>query len=222
MRKWHISEGLLSIWECRSNPDLSLSRRLLQCGQTGGTSGETNHRCTLTALNITVKKKKKTLPLCWDSAVDLVRMSLSWPSAVWILTIRKTLQLWAKLLARSACGRSSMTECHSSSQHCDVQSASTSRPWPPWKAGITEGKSEWNRPGGWWRPLCNIQSERWYIFSSLVVSLGDGKVRMSAHVTVSKTLLILFLSPLLHHHRWREDRHLRESLWRYQHHYGCT
>lgn len=59
---------------------------------------------------------------------------LSWPSAVWILTVRKTLQQWAKLLARSACGRSSMTECHSSSQHCDVQSASTSRPWPLWKA----------------------------------------------------------------------------------------
>ncbi len=33
--------------------------------------------------------KHKTLPRRWDSAVDLVRMSLSWPSAVWILTIRK-------------------------------------------------------------------------------------------------------------------------------------
>lgn len=43
---------------------------------------------------------------------------------------RKTLELWAKTSSRAACGRSPMTECHSSSQHCDVQSASTSRPRP--------------------------------------------------------------------------------------------
>lgn len=62
---------------------------------------------------------------------------------------KKSLQRWAKVSSRSACGRSSMTECHSNSQHCDVQSACTSRPWPLWKAGPVEGKSEWNRPGRW-------------------------------------------------------------------------
>lgn len=68
---------------------------------------------------------------CWDSVVDLVRINLSCLKPEWILTVGKSLQQWTELWARSAWRRSSMTECHSSSQRCDVQSASTSRPWSP-------------------------------------------------------------------------------------------
>lgn len=150
MRKWHISEGLVSIWESRSYPDTFLSCRVSQCGQTGGDLRGYKRWMYSHCL----KHTKKALPLCWDSVVDLVRMSLSWPSAVWILTIRKTLQQWAKLLARSACGRSSMTECHSSSQHCDVQSASTSRPWPALESMHNRGK-------------VRIKQARWMIAATL-------------------------------------------------------
>lgn len=120
MRQWHISDGLVSIWESRSLT--CPSHAGFQCGQTGVTWGDTNHGMYSHWL--------KTPPLCWDSAVAFMRTSLSWPNAVWILTVRKTQQQWDKLFARSACGISSMTECHSSSQHCGVQSASTSRPRP--------------------------------------------------------------------------------------------
>lgn len=85
-------------------------------------------------------------------AADLVRMSLSCSSAVWILTARQKKrgpQRWAKVPDRLPCGRSSVTECHSDSQHCDVRTACTSRPRPLWKAGPAECQSEGNRPGGW-------------------------------------------------------------------------
>lgn len=39
MRNWHICEGLLSIWECRSQSDIPLSRRVSQHGHTGGPQG---------------------------------------------------------------------------------------------------------------------------------------------------------------------------------------
>lgn len=42
MRKWHISEGLVSIWESRSYADTSLSRSV---GRDGGSWGDTNSHC---------------------------------------------------------------------------------------------------------------------------------------------------------------------------------
>ena len=54
MKNWHISEGLASIWECRSHSDISLSCRISVCGQTRGISGVTNHGRPPNALNVAV------------------------------------------------------------------------------------------------------------------------------------------------------------------------
>lgn len=230
MRKWHISEGLVSIWESRYYPDMSLSRRVSQCGQTGGTWGDTNHGCTLTVLKRAVKKTKKTLPLCWDSVVDLVSMSLSWPSAVWILTVRKTPQQWAKLIARSACGRSSMTECHCSSQHCDVQSASTSRPWPALESRHNRGKFRIKQARRMIAATLQKNTEQeqifffphWYTISLFLHSKCDVKVLMWAIFTVWQFSSSCLPYSIIHPHRWWEDRHLSERLWRHQYHHGCS
>lgn len=153
---------------------------------------------------------------------------MSWPSAVWILTARKTLQQWAKLLARSACGRSSMTECHSSSQHCDVQSASTSRPWPALKSMRNPGKVRIKQARRmiaatlqkYWARLLFFSFSPWLsLFPNL---LCDVRLLMwaifSEKTLTSSPCLPLSITRL---HRWREDRHLSECLWRHQYHHGC-
>lgn len=142
MEHFRLSEEVTHLWrinvhlgEQLQSWHVTLTQGFAVWTDRRGTLGVTNHGCTV--LNIAVKKEKKLFSVLGFSS----RLSeKSWPSAVWISTVRKTLQQWAKVLARSACGRSSMTECHSSSQHCDVQSASTSRPWPAPKRIHNRGK----------------------------------------------------------------------------------
>lgn len=171
------------------------------CGQRRTASGGYRPG-TLPALKTAMKKKRSLL--CWDSVVDLVRIKMSWPGAVWILTARKTLQQWAKLLARSACGRSSMTECHSSSQHCDVQSASTSRPWPALKSMRNPEKVRIKQARRmiaatlqkYWARLLFFSFSPWLsLFPNL---LCDVRLLMWA-IFSEKTLTFFSLSPPFHH-----------------------
>lgn len=223
---FQINEKLTHLWRISIHLGVQIWKCPLACMQTftmwtGGTSGDTNHGYIFSALNISVKK---TLLLCRDSIVDLVRMSLSWPSAVWILTVRKTLQQWAKLLARSACGRSSMTECHSSSQHCDVQSASTSRPWPVLESMHNWGKVRIKQARRMIRAtMLNTEWEK--IFSPAMVTQS---LHSSIHTVMWKCWCEPFFSfslssfYLAHPHSWWKDRHFSECLWRHQYHHGCT
>lgn len=124
---------------------------------------------------------------------------MSWPSAVWILTARKSLQHWAKLLTRSACGRSSMTVCHSSSQHCDVESASTSRPWPALRSMHKRGEVRIKQGRRmiaatlqkYWATLCFFPP---LLLSLLLHSLCDVEVLMWA-IFSEKALTFFSLSP---------------------------
>ena len=131
-------------------------------------------------------------------------MSLSLPSAVWILTVRKTLQHWAKVSSRSACGKSSMTECHSSSQRCDVQSASTSRPWPALESMHNWGKVRIKQARRMIAATSqNTEREEAFLsthsntMSLLLNSHGDVKVSIVSYSCSVKTMFVL--SPLFHH-----------------------
>lgn len=154
---------------------------------------------------------------------------MSWPGAVWILTARKTLQQWAKLLARSACGRSSMTECHSSSQHCDVQSASTSRPWPALKSMRNPEKVRIKQARRMIAATLQKYCARLLFFSLFLHGCLYSRIYsvmwdcwcepyLVRKLSLSSPCLPLSITRL---HRWREDRHLSECLWRHQYHHGC-
>lgn len=159
---------------------------------------------------------------------SLVRMSSSWSSAVWILTIRKTLQQWAEVLKLDPHVGDhpwqSVIPTHSTvmlSLPAQVGHGLSGK-----HAQRRESQKETGQADDSSYFAKHRAREDFFFFSThsntiflFFNSHCDVKVLMSAFSSSSSPRLPYSIT---HPHRWREDRHLREGLWRHQYHYGCT